>query len=114
MRSVVHVTMGNPEIAYGGILIPMGLMVSDDDSTDELPPTSGYSWMKAFVSHQTIAQGNDFIKSQARNLLEEHRMSYAGSAFHKIVSSLEEFIDKNDLSIYNIGWFPDPLSATVH
>lgn len=114
MRSVVHVTMGVPEIVYGGINIPIGLMVSDDDADDDLPPNPAFSWMKTFIAHPTIAEGPEYIKEQARKLLEQHRLHYAGSGYHKIVAALEQFIDTTDLSLYNVGWFPDPQTATLH
>lgn len=114
MRSVVHVTMGNPQIDTGGVLLPVGLLVSDDDRDDADDPEVSYVWFKYFVSHTSISKGNEFVRANCHKMLEETRLTYTGSGYHKITTALDAFIDSTDLAIYNVGWFEEPTSVTVH
>jgi len=113
MRSVMNVAISKPQQVPEGVLIYVGITMSEDADGPGLPAPA-FAHFQTLVTHEAIARGPAQIKKSCMGALATQRFEYSYLAYQKLVAELDGYFDRTDLSKFNTGWFEDPVSQTRH
>ena len=115
MRSVIDITIGEPDKKIDGIVIPIGMHISDDAWDDDDQPIVEYTTAGIFLSHSILVAGRGEIAEKIGAQLADQRTNYSTLGWEKINSALIEYLAKHDITdLVPVGWFEDPTSETHH
>jgi len=114
MRSVTHVQFGDPQPQPDYIVVPIAIYGSNDDEDNEDLPDVDFTWINLVVTYENCLSGNTHLRDEGLKIIEGMRLQFTPVGYERMMAAMRDYFEKNDLSVFGIGYFADPESNTRH